>query len=146
MFTTSTADGRLYSRPLTTQQIEPDGHLWFATDMDSEKVDEVQQQPRVNVSYASASKNTYVSVTGKAKVLRNQAKIDELWTPAMKIFFPKGKDDPNLGLIRVAIESAEYWDGPSGVIGKAIYLVAAAVTENPGVMSDHGTVDLGKKR
>ena len=142
MFTTVGVDGRLFSRPLGTQEVEFDGDLWFATGADSPMIAVITAYPRVNVAYASPSGNTYVSVSGTARVVHDRAKIDELWSPAMKIFFPGGKDDPNLRLIHVSAESAEYWDGPGGLLGKALYFVLSAVTDDPGAMSDTGTVDL----
>ena len=142
MLPTTQADGRLVSRPLGTQQVEFDGDLWFATAADSEKVAEIRANPQVNVAYASAGKNTYVSVSGKASIVADRAKIEALWSPPMKIFFPEGKDDPNLRLIRVRAESAEYWDGPGTVIGKALYLLVAAVSDDPGAMSDNETLQI----
>ena len=142
MLTTIQADGKLVSRPLGTQQVEFDGDLWFATSADSEKVAEIKADPRVNVAYASAGKNTYVSVSGEASIVADRAKIDELWSPAMKLFFPEGKDDPKLRLIRVRAESAEYWDGPGTAIGKALDLLVAAVSDDPGAMSDNETMQI----
>ena len=140
MLTTMQADGKLVSRPLGTQEVEFDGDLWFATSADSEKVAEIRAHPQVNVAYASSGRNTYVSVAGKASIVADREKIDALWSPAMKIFFPEGKDDPNLRLIRVRAESAEYWDGPGTAIGKALYLLVAAVSDDPGAMSDNETL------
>lgn len=142
MFTTIAADGRLVSRPLGTQEVEFDGDLWFAVALDSPKVAEIQANPRVNVAYASPSKNSYVSVAGRARVVRDRAKIEQVWSPAMKVFFPGGKDDPNLALIHVDAESAEYWDGPSGMLGKALYFVMTAVTGEESSMSENRVVDL----
>jgi len=142
MFTTTGVDGRLYSRPLGTQEVEFDGDLWFATSADSPKVAEIALNPRVNVAYASPSKNSYVSVAGTARIVADRAKIDELWSPAMKLFFPEGKDDPNLRLIHVRAESAEYWDGPGTLLGKALSFVLSAVSDDPSTLSDNGVVDL----
>jgi general stress protein 26 len=142
MFTTTGVDGRLYSRPLGTQEVEFDGDLWFATSADSPKVAEIALNPRVNVAYASPSKNSYVSVAGTARIVADRAKIDELWSPAMKLFFPEGKDDPNLRLIHVEAESAEYWDGPGTLLGKALSFVLSAVQDEPTRLGDNGFVDL----
>ena len=142
MFTTTGVDGRLYSRPLGTQEVEFDGDLWFATAADSPKVAEIALNPRVNVAYASPSKNSYVSVAGTARIVDDRAKIDELWSPAMKLFFPEGKDDPNLRLIHVQAESAEYWDGPGTLLGKALSFVLSAVQDEPSRLGDNGFVDL----
>ena len=83
-----------------------------------------------------------MSVSGEASIVADRAKIDELWSPAMKLFFPEGKDDPKLRLIRVRAESAEYWDGPGTAIGKALYLLVAAVSDDPGAMSDNETMQI----
>lgn len=143
MLTTRTPDGRLVTRPLATQKVEFDGDLWFATSVDSGKVDEILQDPQVGVAYANPARNVYVSVSGRASIVDDRARIDALWSPAMKVFFPRGKDDPELRLIRVEAETAEYWDGPGSAVGKALYLAAAAVTGDPGVLSDNERVDLG---
>lgn len=142
MFTTTGVDGRLYSRPLGTQQVAFDGDLWFATSADSPKVAEISLNPQVNVAYASPSKNTYVSVAGTARIVDDRAKVEELWSPAMKLFFPGGKDDPNLRLIHVRAESAEYWDGPGTLLGKALSFVLSAVSDEPAALADTGKVDL----
>lgn len=142
MLTTTRADGRLVSRPLGTQEVEFDGDLWFATGADSAKVAEIAANPYVNVSYASTSANTFVSVSGRAEVVDDRARIEALWSPAMKLFFPGGKDDPNLRLVRVHAETAEYWDGPGTLVGKALYLVLTAVTDNPASLSENELIDL----
>ncbi|WP_329859509.1 pyridoxamine 5'-phosphate oxidase family protein [Stenotrophomonas hibiscicola] len=130
MFTTTGVDGRLYSRPLATQQVAFDGDLWFVITGDSPKVAEIALDPRVNVAYASPSNND------------DRAKIEELWSPAMKLFFPGGKDDPNLRLIHVRAESAEYWDGPGTLLGKALSFVLSAVQDEPAALADNGFIDL----
>ncbi|AWH21048.1 pyridoxamine 5'-phosphate oxidase family protein [Stenotrophomonas sp. ZAC14D2_NAIMI4_6] len=142
MFTTTGVDGRLYSRPLGTQQVDFDGDLWFATAADSPKVAEIALNPRVNVAYASTSKNTYVSVSGRARIVDDRARIEALWSPAMKLFFPGGKDDPNLRLIQVRAESAEYWEGPGTLLGKALSFVLSAVQDDPSQLGDNGFIDL----
>ncbi|WP_343649289.1 pyridoxamine 5'-phosphate oxidase family protein [Stenotrophomonas sp.] len=142
MFTTTGVDGRLYSRPLGTQQVDFDGDLWFATAADSPKVAEIALNPRVNVAYASTSKNTYVSVSGRARIVDDREKIEALWSPAMKLFFPGGKEDPNLRLIQVRAETAEYWEGPGTLLGKALSFVLSAVQDDPSQLGDNGFIDL----
>lgn len=142
MFTTTGVDGRLYSRPLGTQQVDFDGDLWFATAADSPKVAELALNPRVNVAYASTSKNTYVSVSGRARIVDDRERIEALWSPAMKLFFPGGKDDPNLRLIQVRAETAEYWEGPGTLLGKALSFVLSAVQDDPAQLGDNGFIDL----
>lgn len=142
MFTTTGVDGRLYSRPLSTQHASFEGDLWFVITADSPKVAEIALDPRVNVAYASSSKNTYVSVAGRARIVDDRAKIEELWSPAMKLFFPGGKEDPNLRLIQVRAESAEYWEGPGTLLGTALSFVLSAMQDEPATLADNGFIDL----
>jgi len=138
MLTTQEHDGTLRSRPMSTQEVEFDGDLWFFTGMESGKVAEIKEDQQVNVSYADKDEQRYVSVSGKAKVLRDQQKIDELWSPALKVWFPNGKDDPNVGLIKVDVTQAEYWDSSSNSMVRVAQFAKALVT------GDHE--DMGKNR
>ena len=109
MLTTVDDDGTLRSRPMGTQKAEFDGDLWFLTRVDTAKVDEIQRESQVNVSYAKPDKNRYVSVSGTAVLVSDKAKIDEFWDPIYKAFFPEGKDDPRLRLLKVHVQKAEFW-------------------------------------
>lgn len=144
MFTTVAADGRLVSRPLGTQEVEFDGDLWFATAADSPKIAEIEANPRVNVAYAAPDRNTYVSVAGRARVVNDRAKAQQLWSPAMQVFFPGGVEDPQLRLIHVRAESAEYWNSPAGLFGAALEFVLGAVEEEQGALTENRVLDLGR--
>lgn len=142
MLTTQSADGRLFSRPLGVADIEFDGDLWFATSLDSEKVREIEAHPQVNVAFASKDSGTYISISGEASVVRDRAEIERHWTPGMGAYFRDGKDDPNLCLIRVEAQSAEYWDGPGTLAGKALHFLLTAVTKDPGNLTDNQRINL----
>lgn len=128
MMTTVELDGSLRSRPMATQQSEFDGDLWFFSYDDSAKMDEVQRDRRVNLSYGAGEKDTWVSVSGTANVVRDPAKKKELWSPILKAWFPNGEDDPNLVLLKVSVEQAEYWETGSGKVVQAVGFVKALVT------------------
>ena len=142
MLTTQTQDGHLHSRPMATQQLEFDGDLWFLTSISSSKIDEVQQHHAVNLAYADASDDKYVSVAGTAEILRDRAKLDELWSPFHTAWFPKGKEDPDIALIRVTVESAEYWNVPESKMVQVIGFAKAALTGKRYHPGEHGEVDL----
>lgn len=147
MLATVGKGGHLVSRPLSTQCASFDGErVWFLTEGDTPKVGEIRRHPKVNVAYASKDANTYLSVAGEARVLRDQALIDTFWNDAMKAFFPRGKDDPNLMLIEVDVDTVEYWDGPGSWIGKALTFAVARVTGNDDVMGENRIVDLRSGR
>jgi general stress protein 26 len=128
MLTTVDTDGSLRSRPMATQEAELDGELWFFTGASSPKVNEVERDHRVNLSYAAPDDNTYVSISGTARLVRDKAKAKELWNPALKAWFPEGLDDPDLALLRVKVEKAEYWDSPSSKMVQLYGLAKAVLT------------------
>ncbi len=128
MLTTAEPDGTLRSRPMATQKFEFDGDLWFFTRASSPKVDEIEQEHRVNVSYAAPDKQRYVSVSGRARLVRDKSKIKELWSPVLKAWFPEGLDDPDLALLKVSVEQAEYWDSPSSTVAHLVGFVKAVAT------------------
>ena len=115
MLTTVDLDGSLRSRPMAVLQNNTGDVLWFFTNLDSPKVEEVERDRHVNVAFAAPGENRFVSVSGVASVVQDRNRIDELWRPACNAWLPmgKGKDDPNLALLRVRISHAEYWDAAS---------------------------------
>lgn len=118
MMTTVDADGKLHSRPMVTQEQDFDGNLWFFTYDNAPKVDNVSVHHQVNISYAKEPDNLYVSVSGTAELVREREKLNALWRPLLKVWFPNGKGDPHLALLKVHVESAEIWDVPSGRMGR----------------------------
>lgn len=144
MLTTVDDEGRLRSRPMATQQAPFDGTLWFFTEKATPKVDEVRQEANVNVVYAAPDDNRYVSVSGRARLVTDRQKIDELWHPVLKAWFPEGKDDPNLALLRVEVEKAEYWDSPSSKVVQLFGFAKALATGRryEGEGSEHEKLEL----
>ena len=128
MLTTIEPDGVLRSRPMMTQQVEFDGDLWFYTSASAPKAIELQNDHRVNVSYADPGSQRYVSVSGTATLVHDRNKIQDLWNPVFKAWFPKGVDDPDLALIKVDVEQAEYWDSPSGKMVQLAGFIKALAT------------------
>jgi general stress protein 26 len=145
MCTTLGPNGYPVSRPLSTQAAAFDGErVWFFVAADSPKVVEIRAHPKVNLGYVSHAKNTYVSLAGDARVYRDQALIDEMWSDALKAYFPRGRTDPNLALLEVMATSAEYWDGPASTLGKLVRFVIARVTKREEVLGENRIVDLGR--
>jgi len=143
MLTTVDEDGDLHSRPMSSNgEIDRDGDIWFFTNSSSHKVSEIARLPKVNVSFADPENQRYVSVSGTGQMVRDQKKIEELWKPEFKIWFPKGKDDPEIALLKVNLEKAEYWDSPSSTIGFALSFVSSLVTGKQPDMVENKKVKL----
>ena len=133
MFTTMTADGKHVSRPMALQDVEFDGDLWFFAYTDSDLVQQIGANPQVNVAFSDTKQNNWVSVSGTAAAVQDRAKAEELWSAPLKAWFPEGLDTPNLGLVKVAGETAEYWAAAhsSKVLTLLGYAKAAATGKTP---------------
>ncbi len=124
MLTTQTSEG-LISRPMKTQEVEFDGDLWFFTKKETDKYKEVLERPEVNVAYAGRS---YVSIRGKAEIVNDINKKKELWNAAYEKLLETSVDDPNIILIKVEAEAAEYWE--TGNLTKNIVNLYKKLTKN----------------
>jgi general stress protein 26 len=128
MMTTVEADGSLRSRPMWTHERDFDGELWFFTREHSAKVDEVERDHHVNLAYAEPSKDSFVSVSGRCRLVLDKQKARELWNPTLKAWFPQGLEDPELALLCVKVEKAEYWDTANSRMVQLIGLAKAVLT------------------
>ena len=146
MLTSQSSDSSLNSRPLTTLQVEFDGTLWFLVNWDSEKVHEMQQNPRVNVGYAKPDEGEYVSVSGIARIERNPAKAQELWTAAAKPWFPGGATDPDLAVLSVHVQTAEYWEAAHSKVMRLVGLARAMISGDPGSLGENRKVEVHSER
>ncbi|WP_299822088.1 pyridoxamine 5'-phosphate oxidase family protein [uncultured Pontibacter sp.] len=143
MMTTIDDDGSLRSRPMRTSKVDASGDLWFFTGYASGKSHEIKDNDaHVNLSYAKPSDELYVSVSGKATLTKDKQKIEELWSPVLKAWFPNGKDDPNVSLIRVQIEKAEYWDAPNSTLVQLYGMAKAAITGDRARPGDNEKINL----
>ena len=141
MMTTVDDHENLVSRPMAALQMDEDGTIWFFTKRSSPKVEQIEDnEHRVNLSFASVSDSDYVSVSGKGSELYDKAKIDELWNPQAKAWFPKGKEDPELTLLKVHVDMAEYWSSNDSTMVRFFQQAAAVVTGNPPKMGENEKV------
>ncbi|KEF34646.1 general stress protein [Deinococcus sp. RL] len=136
MLTVQAEDGHLQAHPMTTQQTEFDGDVWFIGGKDTAQVQSMRVRPNVNVSYADHSGGNYVSISGAAQLVEDRAKLEELWSDFYKAYFPGGMDDPNVQLIKIEAQGGEYW-GSDGKLKNFLQMARAAVTGKPA--TDLGT-------
>lgn len=110
MFTSREPSGRLSSRPLTQLRTDEQGNMWFCASDQQAFTAGLDAEPSVNVSFADIHDDLYISVSGRAELSKDHKKAQQLWQPIVQAWLPGGLDDPHLVLIKVCIESAEYWD------------------------------------
>ena len=128
---TTDDDGELRARPMAASQNRFDGTLWFFTHASAHKVDEIETTHRVCVTYADPSAQSYVSLSGRAGLVRDRAVIDEHWSDILTTWFPKGKDDADTAILRIEVTQAEYWDAPNSTWVHACGYVKAKLTGAP---------------
>jgi general stress protein 26 len=140
MLTTMDADGDHLSRPMAQQEVEFDGDLWFFSARDSRKIGHIAANPRVNV--ALTSNDTWISIHGSAVVVDDPAKKKELWNGFVDAWFRNGPEDPDVVLIKVEADGAEYWDTPGGRVAQAVSFVKMKLTGAPYDGGENERVDL----
>jgi general stress protein 26 len=133
MFTTMTPDGRHVSRPMAVQDVEFAGDLWFFAYSDSDLVQQIGANPQVNVAFSDSGQHAWVSLSGTAAQVDDRAKAAEMWNPLLKAWFPDGLETPNLTMIKVTGETAEYWASAhsSKVVTLLGYAKAAVTGKSP---------------
>lgn len=145
MLTHRHGDGQLHSHPLTTQnkKVDEGATLYFFVPKNGDIARHVATDPIVNIAYANTDADSYVSVSGRASLLDDPRKKEELFTTMAKAWFPDGVTDPNLGLLAVAIVDAEYWDVTDSRMVQLLKMAKSAVTgEPPKNMAEHKKLDV----
>jgi general stress protein 26 len=126
LVTTVAEDGALVSRPLAVQQREFDGDLWFFTEDPSAKTAQVRANEQVNVAIQAG--HGWLSISGRASISKDPARIDELWNTGAEAWFEQGRDDPSVALLRVEAVTAEYWTSNAPMVVTLAKYAKAAVT------------------
>jgi general stress protein 26 len=142
MFTTADRYGHLISRPMTCQQIDDEGDLWFYTATGADIWDNIAAEPNVNLSFADPDNSVYVSVSGRAERVVDRARIKAMWNPAVQAWFPHGPDDPHAVLIRVVSDTAEYWDAEANGMVQLYHMAKAVLTGSTPHDGEHGRLKL----
>ncbi|OLR93262.1 pyridoxamine 5'-phosphate oxidase family protein [Actinokineospora bangkokensis] len=139
MLATTGPDGAVVSRPMAHQ--ESDGAtVWFFAHRASRKVEHVLREPSVLLTYSATG--TWLSLRGRASVVSDADRLRELWTTAAEAWLPEGPDSPESVLLRVDLESAEYWDTPGSKIATTIAYAKSKLTGERPDLGEHDKVDL----
>ena len=108
MLVTRGSDGKMHARPMGVAELSANGNACFVTHVDSPKAQQIRADGAVTLSFQSARQ--FASVSGTATVVQDPALVERLWSEAWKVWFPKGKTDPAIALIKFTAQEAEYWD------------------------------------
>jgi general stress protein 26 len=130
MLTTQVA-GKMRSRPMHGVCDPGGGCIWFITDQRGAKDEEIKAAPEVCLAFADTGSNAYLSITGNAELLHDAARARELWSAEAQAWWPKGPTDPDVRILRVAPDSAEFWDARGNSIIVALKLAVARLSGRP---------------
>jgi general stress protein 26 len=142
MMTTHNADGTLYTCPMTFQEKDAQGHLWFFLEKDCETARNLQANVNLSLGFSNPGDSEFVSVAGVGQLIEDRAMIEKLWKPVLKAWFPQGKDDPKIALLRVDPQNGQYWDSPSSTLETVVGYVKNVFGANDrgGKMDDNRKV------
>lgn len=139
MLTHVDREGRLVSQPMATQDVDFGGDVWFIAERNSHKAADFAQNNKVNVAYSGHG--TWVSLSGHAEIVDDQARLKEYWNTFTDAWMQGGPENPNNILIHIVAESAEYWDTPGGTVTQIANFVKAKATGER-IEGDNEVVDL----
>ena len=144
MLTHRHSSGMMHSCPLTTQnkKLDENAVLYFFISRKSEMASALVTDANVNVSYAHPGDDSYVSVSGKAAIVEDQARKEALWSSVAKAWFPGGVTDPDLALLEVSIHHAEYWDVKDSKMVQLAKMATAAITGKRPDLGEHKELNL----
>ncbi len=142
VLTTIAADETLHARPMLLVDLDADGRLWFFTSLTTKKAADVRRDARVNVTFVSRRHTRFVSVTGTGSIRRDRDRIDRLWKPTYRAWFPGGRDDADLALLAVDAVRVRYWRVPSSRLVRALGAARALLTGRKYEAGERGEIML----
>ena len=143
MLSTRGTDGKFHSRPMAVSDVEFKGKLYFLTDVRSGKVHDLETDPETIATFSDPKAQRYVALRGRGSLTTDKTTIRDHWTSEARAWFPKGVEDPDIALIALDIEDAEYWDAPSGkMVVLYAYAKAALTGHKPGNVGENERVSM----
>ena len=146
MFTTVDENHELTSRPMFTSSVDDEGNVWFFTNEFSEKINEVSKDNLVHLIYSHPVKNIYVDVKGTCSLIIDKKKMEQLWDSTLKNWFPEGLDDPKICLVKVATETAYFWNNSSSKMGLLFQMIRSIAKGDQYKETEKGKLDLAKQQ
>jgi general stress protein 26 len=143
MLVTHGPGGALHARPMHAIVERDKREILFFTALAAGKAHEIETSAEVCLTFVSHKKNDFIAVQGTAELTQDRALIDKYWNTMVKAWFPDGKDDPNVGLIRVHVRGGEYWDSGSSDIANMLRMMTAAASGKRPDMGENEKVRFG---
>lgn len=134
--------GNLAGRPMAVNTVDEDGTMWFFTKKSSNKADQIEADSKISLAIVDDSDGIYLMINGTANLSQDKAKMEELWNPYVKAWFPEGLEDPELMLIKVTPKDANYWDSSSNTMVEIYHTLKAIVTGTVSNEGEYGKINI----
>lgn len=115
------------TRPMSVQKVEDDGNFYFLSAVDSSKNEDITHDPRIQLFFSNTSDYEFLTIYGMATILRDKPTIERYWNTMAKAWFPEGKDDPRVSVIKLSPTDGFYWDTKDGKIVSLIKIAASVI-------------------
>lgn len=128
--------------PMSRQEVDKEGNIWYICSAESDTYKNLDKSPLVSVLYSDPKNFTFLSINGKVILTRDQQRIDRYWNKMMEGWFEKGKEDPNIRLIKVLPDDAHYWDSDTNIIATLVKMVRNSISGNNESIGKEGDLNI----
>ena len=133
---------KLHAVPMSRQEVDNDGNIWFLFSSESETFDHLQQNNHVTLIFSDVKNYNFLSIDGYADISHDRVRIDKYWNKANEAWFEKGKEDPAVRVLQVKVRDAHYWDNKTNKLVTLLKLAASVVTGKKMDIGREGNLDL----
>jgi general stress protein 26 len=118
----------IHAVPMSRQEVDEEGNIWYLISADSETYRNLEISPYVNVLFSDIRDYHFLSLCGEVEISENQARIDKYWNSMIEAWFEKGREDPNIRILKVIPSEAHYWDNKTNKLVTILKVAMSAVT------------------
>ena len=126
--TFSTTSTFPYTVPMSRQEVDDNGHIWFLLSAESQTYKHIEQNANLSISFAHVGDYKFLSVHGEGKLSQDKERIEKYWNKFVEAWFEKGKDDPHIRILQVIPAEAHYWDNKTNKLMTLLSVATSAIT------------------
>lgn len=124
-----------YTVPMSRQEVDDNGHIWFLLSAESQLYKNLETNNNISIAFAHIGDYKFLTINGKGQLSQDKERIDKYWNSFVEAWFEKGKEDPNIRILKVVPNEAHYWDTKTNKLFTFLKVATAAIT---GADVDHG--------
>lgn len=128
--------------PMSRQEVDDEGNIWFLFSAESDTHQHLLKNNKVSLAYAHVGNYQFLSINGVAEVSQDKHRIDKYWNSFNEAWFEKGKEDPNIRILKVIPNEAHYWDNKTNKLMTLLKVATSAVTGQKSDIGREGNLNL----